>query len=93
MDDRSGGASALLGMGGFVVLSPTEDDQELWGAGVQWHTRPAARIRGRHPRLVAYGRDMGSDIDHVVNGPPATRQKNSRLSRNARLYDSMGVIW
>jgi len=30
MDDRSGGASALLGMDGFVVLSTTETDDELW---------------------------------------------------------------
>ena len=30
MDDRSGGASALLGMNGFVVLSATETDDELW---------------------------------------------------------------
>ncbi len=30
MDDRSGGASALLGMDGFVVLSATEDGEELW---------------------------------------------------------------
>jgi hypothetical protein len=29
MDDRSGGASALLGMHGFVVLSATETDDEL----------------------------------------------------------------
>jgi len=30
MDDRSGDASALLGMEGFVVLSQTEEDGELW---------------------------------------------------------------
>ena len=30
MDDRSGGASALLGMDGFVVLSATESEDELW---------------------------------------------------------------
>lgn len=30
MDDRSGGASALLGMDGFVVLSQCEEDGELW---------------------------------------------------------------
>ena len=24
----------------------------LLHSGVQWHTRPTARIRGRHPRLV-----------------------------------------
>ena len=29
MDDRSGDASALLGMEGFVVLSETEEDGEL----------------------------------------------------------------
>ena len=25
----------------------------LLHSGVQWHTRPTARIRGRHPRLIA----------------------------------------
>jgi len=30
MGDRSSDASALLGMAGFVVLSQTEDDGELW---------------------------------------------------------------
>jgi transposase len=30
MDDRSGGATALLGMDGFVVLASTEEDDELW---------------------------------------------------------------
>ena len=30
MDDRSGDASALLGMDGFVVLSQTEEDGEVW---------------------------------------------------------------
>jgi len=30
LDDRSGGASALLGMDGFVVLSATECNDELW---------------------------------------------------------------
>ena len=30
MDDRSGDASALLGMEGFVVLSQTEEDGECW---------------------------------------------------------------
>lgn len=30
MADRSGGASALLGMNGFVVLAQVEEDGELW---------------------------------------------------------------
>jgi len=30
MGDRSGDASALLGMEGFVVLSQTEEDGECW---------------------------------------------------------------
>ena len=30
MGDRSSGATALLGMDGFVVLSQTEEDGEVW---------------------------------------------------------------
>ena len=37
MNDRSGGASALLGMDGFVVLSATESEDELWLVGGQPH--------------------------------------------------------
>ena len=64
MDDRSGDASALLGMDGFVVLSQTEEDGEVWvlvetTAGVAGCPSCGVRATG-HGRSVVQVRDLAA---------------------------------
>lgn len=68
MDDRSGGATALLGMDRFVVLSQTEADGELWLL-VETESRPAGcpdcGVRG-----VGHGRSVVQVRDLPIGGRP-----------------------
>ena len=62
MDDRSGDASEPLGLAGFVVLSPTEEDGELFVlvetmAEVAGCPRCGVRATG-HGRSVVQVRDL-----------------------------------
>ncbi len=58
------------------VTEPTDGSGEaenyrlhlLLHSGVKWDTRPTARIRGRHPRLVALSR-IRATLSQVVDGP------------------------
>jgi transposase len=63
MVDRSGGASALLGMAGFIVLASTDSDDELWllvetVADVAGCPTCGVRAVG-HGRSVVQVRDLG----------------------------------
>ncbi len=65
MDDRSSGATALLAMDGFVVLSATEADGELW---LLVETRDT--VVGCGVRAVGHGRSEVQVRDLPVGGRP-----------------------
>ncbi len=68
MDDRSGGASALLGMDGFVVLSTTETDHQLWL--LVETTTAVVGCAACGVRAVGQGRREVQDRDLPIGGRP-----------------------
>ena len=68
MGDRSGDASALLGMDGFVVLSQTEEDGELWL--LVETTRDLAGCPVCGVRATGHGRSVVQVRDLPMGGRP-----------------------
>ena len=68
MDDRSGDASALLGMEGFVVLSQTEEDGECWV--LVETTADAAGCPSCGVRATGHGRSEVEVRDLPMGGRP-----------------------
>jgi len=68
MSDRSGDASALLGMEGFVVLSQTEEDGELWV--LVETTADVAGCPSCGVRATGHGRNTAQVRDLPAGGRP-----------------------
>jgi transposase len=68
MEERSGGATALLGMDGFVVLASTETDDELWL--LVETTADVAGCPHCGVRATGHGRSVISVRDLPIGGRP-----------------------
>ena len=68
MSDRSGGATALLGMEGFVVLSMTEEEGEVWLL-VETEAEPVG-CPGCGVRAIGHGRSSVQVRDLPCGGRP-----------------------
>jgi uncharacterized protein YceH (UPF0502 family) len=65
MDDGSGGATALLGMEGFVVLTMTEHDGEWWLAVLLLRgPQTIGELRVRTDRMAEF--DGLDDVQHKI---------------------------